>query len=270
MALHSLQAFETLEIRRQDNVVWVWLARPDRLNAQTPRMWQELAEVGEQLCADDSVRAVVVSGRGRSFSSGIDLRDLVGTLRQAESDAERRRIGQLAQGATTWLARAPFPTLAAVRGYAYGAGLALALGADLRIATADARFGAVEAKYGIVPDMGVVEWLPRLVGMGRAKEMIFLAQPVDAVEAHRIGIVNRLVPTGDDLETAAAQLAAGLAAGPPLALRHSKRLVQQAFDPDGVAIAASLEAQFECLASADFEEACNAFLEGRPPVFAGR
>jgi 2-(1,2-epoxy-1,2-dihydrophenyl)acetyl-CoA isomerase len=121
-----------------------------------------------------------------------------------------------------------------------------------------------------VPDMGVVEWLPRIVGTGRAKELIFLAEPIDAAEAHRIGIINTLVAESDDLEAVASTATQRLATGPPLALRHAKRLIHLAFDNEGTAIAASLEAQLECLASADFAEAGVALLENRQPVFTGR
>lgn len=253
-------------VERHGGVVWVRLNRPDKLNAQTVAMWAELADIGATLTADDTVRVAVVTGAGRSFSAGIDLGDLASKIGPAATDTESARIGEWAQAATAWLAEAPFPTVAAIRGHAYGAGLQLALAADLRIATPTARFAAMEAKYNLIPDMGGVEWLPRLVGHAKASEMIFLPDPIDAAEAHRIGLVTTLVDDAD-LETKTTEMAERLTNTAPLALREAKALLRQNFTQPGTAISASLEAQGRLIRSADFAEAVAALVENRPPAF---
>ena len=136
------------------------------------------------------------------------------------------RIGEL-QDAYTWLADAPYPTIAAMRGYALGGGLQLALACDLRIAARGTKLGLPEHKYGILPDLGGTYWLPRIVGPAKAKELIFTAETIDAEEAFRIGLVNRLVDEAE-LETAATALAERIAAQPPIAVRGTKRAVDQA------------------------------------------
>ncbi len=259
-----------VRLERDGHIAIVTLDRAEKLNAQTVTMWQALAEIGAELAADDDVRVAVVRGAGRSFSAGLDLQDMATRLRDAGADrsaTEDEQTGSWAQASTAWLADAPFPTIAAVRGHAYGAGLQLVLGADIRIASTTARLAAMEAKYSLVPDMGAVEWLPRLVGPAKAAEMIYLTQVVEADEALRIGLVNRVVPD-EGLDEAAMATATQLAQTAPRALRHAKALLRQAYLQPGTAIAASLTAQRELIASPDFAEAVSAMLENRPARYA--
>ncbi|MFM8303313.1 MAG: enoyl-CoA hydratase/isomerase family protein [Actinomycetota bacterium] len=169
------------------------------------------------------------------------------------------------------LAEAPFVTIAAIRGYALGAGLQLALACDIRILARGARVGLLEHKYGILPDLGGTQRLPRIVGSGKAIELITTAMQIDAEEALRIGLVERLVGE-EELDAVAAELAATIAAQPPLAVRGAKRAVHAALDGrsvrDGLVVEA--EAQSACMASTDFGEAITAFAQGRPPVYSGR
>lgn len=276
---------ETISFERAGTVGWVRLDRPEKLNAMTGQMWAELRELGTQLVNDGSLRCVVVIGNGRAFSAGIDTSQFGGDAfsalgpgdggdpAAASSDGGQDPLVEVilrAQEAYTWLEDAPYPTVAAVRGYALGAGLQLALACDLRVVARGTRLGMLEHRYGLLPDLGGTSWLPKLVGPGKAKELTFTAAQIDAEEAHRIGLVERLVDD-ERLEDEVAELAAHLAAQPPVAVRGAKRAINAAA---GASRAESLrlaaEGQAACIRSADFAEAVAAFLEGRPPAFEGR
>ena len=176
------------------------LNRPDKLNSMTLDMWREMRQLGASLLADPGdVRALVVTGEGRAFSSGLDTSVFAGGGRagvaQLAADEPVARIPTptvagilVAQEAFTWLEEAPFATIAAIRGFALGGGLQLALACDVRIVARGARLGLLEFRYGIIPDLGGTQRLPRLVGAGKAKEMIFTAAQIDADEAYRIGL----------------------------------------------------------------------------------
>ena len=268
----------TLRLERDGQVAWLWLNRPERLNAFVPQMWDELREVGAQLCADGEVRAVVVIGEGRAFSSGLDLSVFEGGNPLGDKvadDAPPRHADPLVdrllrvQDAFNWLEDAPFPTIAAVRGYALGAGLQLALACDIRVFAEGSSVGLLELRYGIMPDLGGTQRLPRLVGAGKAKELVLTGARIDASEAHRIGLCERLVPD-DSLVAAAAALAADLAAQPPLAVRGAKRAIAVAgagSRHDGLVLEA--EGQAACLRSDDMREALAALAEQRPPHYQG-
>src|SRR5213593_4098362 len=213
---------QTISYEQVGAVGWLRLNRPDRLNAMTTEMWAEMAKLGESLVDDASLRCLVVIGEGRAFSSGIDVEHLLsggggglfseagqGPARAnadspAPSSMDDKLVSRIAdiQEAYTWLADAPYPTIAAMRGYALGGGLQLALACDLRIAARGTKLALPEHKYGLLPDLGGTYWLPRIVGPAKAKELIFTGETIDAEEAHRIGLVNRLVDDGE-LESAA-------------------------------------------------------------------
>ena len=278
---------QTISYEQVGAVGWLRLNRPDRLNAMTIEMWEELAKLGESLGDDASLRCLVVIGEGRAFSSGIDLEHLLsggggalfaeagkGSVALADSPTAARgpedklvsRIGDL-QEAYTWLADAPYPTIAAIRGYALGGGLQLALACDLRIATHGTKLALPEHKYGLLPDLGGTYWLPRIVGPAKAKELTFTAETIDAEEALRIGLVNRLVED-PDLESAATALAEKIAAQPPIAVRGAKRAIDKAFHQSlGEGLREAAVGQADCIRSADFLEAAQANLEKRTPVY---
>jgi enoyl-CoA hydratase/carnithine racemase len=272
--------FETSVVDGGGSVGRLTLDRPDTLNSFTPQMWRELRELGATLLADPGdLRALVVIGDGRAFSSGIYTSVFtsdggVDEVLAGESPRHEDRIisGILAaQDAYTWLEDAPFATIAAVRGYALGAGLQLALACDLRIVARGTKLGLLEFKYGIIPDLGGTQRLPRLVGAGKAKELIFTAARIDAEEAGRIGLAERVV-SDEELEDIAGDVARAVAAQPPLAVRGAKRAVNAAMSgltvPEGLLVEA--ESQAECLRSDDMKEAITAFVEGRPPVYRAR
>ncbi|HZD73622.1 MAG TPA: enoyl-CoA hydratase/isomerase family protein [Actinomycetota bacterium] len=250
----------------QGQVARITLARPEKLNAMDRQAFHELEEAAVRAAADPGVRSVLVSGEGRAFSSGLDVAEF-GAAR--DLDLAEELVSEL-QRATAALERMPKPVVAAVNGLAMGGGLQLAIACDLRLASEQAQFAALEMRWAIVPDLGGTERLPRLIGLGRAKEMILTGRPVTAAEAERIGLVNRVVPA-ERLAGEAAELAAGLAAGPTLALGLAKQALNEAFERSAAeGMAAARRAQRRTFASDDHAEARAAFAERRPPRFSGR
>jgi enoyl-CoA hydratase/carnithine racemase len=276
----SLPEYQTLHISRNDGAVTLTLNRPDRLNAQTPEMWRELADLGQRLLSDDSTRVLVVRGAGRSFSSGLDTSVFAEGILGAVSAADLSDGGALhadatvdatlrAQGAFTWLEDSPFVTVAAIHGHALGAGLQIALACDLRIATQSAQLGLLEFRYGIIPDLGATQRLPRLVGLGKAKELVFSAAQIDGEEALRIGLVERVV-ADDAFDEAVEEWLMLFAHQPPLAVRAAKRALNISGTvpmTDGLRFEA--EQQRACLHSADMGEAILAMMERRVPRYTG-
>jgi enoyl-CoA hydratase/carnithine racemase len=275
--------FETIRFERDGRVGRLVLDRPASLNSMTIQMWRELRTLGRSLLDDPGdLRALVVSGEGRAFSSGLDTSVFAGG---GEAGVAQLAAGEpvapdpdpmvagilVAQEAFTWLEEAPFATIAAIRGYALGGGLQLALACDIRVVARGTRLGLLEFRYGIIPDLGGTQRLPRLVGAGKAKEMIFTAAQIDAEEAYRIGLAERLV-TDEELDEVAWSLAHEIAGQPPLAVRAAKRAVAAAGTGitvrEGLAIEA--RAQRTCLGSDDVAEAFAAFVEKRPADYQGR
>lgn len=274
MDVHAKLALETLRFERAGNIGRLRLDRPDRLNAMTGELWDELRELGAVLRDDTDLRALVVSGEGRAFSSGIDTSMFAGAFGDAvaSGSSERGRVAELimrTQESFSWLADAPFATIAAVHGYALGAGLQLALACDLRVFARGTTVGLLELQYGMMPDLGGTQRLPRLVGPGKAKELILTQAKIDAEEAHRIGLCERLVD-GADLDAEVIELARTIAAQPPLAVSGVKRAIRAAGELDersGLRVEA--ESQEACLISDDLKEAMTAFLEQRSPDYQG-
>jgi enoyl-CoA hydratase/carnithine racemase len=274
-----MTAYETIEFERDGSVGWLRLARPDRLNSFTIAMWHEMRALGEELIDDTDLRAVVVAGHGRAFSSGIDT--TVFTSGSSDSiedgaDAGTRHADPTvdgilrAQAAFSWLADARYPTIAAVHGYALGAGLQLALACDIRVFARGTQVGLLEHKYGILPDLGGTQRLPRVVGASKAKELIWTAARIDAEESYRIGLCDRLVDEADLVGEVTA-LAATIAAQPPMAVQGAKRAVDASDRlPVSEGLVFEAEQQRECLRSADMREAITALVEQRSPVYHGK
>ena len=273
-------SWNTLRLERDGHVARLILDRPDKLNSFTIEMWRELRELGRGLCDDPGdVRALVLVGAGRAFSSGIDTSVFsagpAGDSIAGGPDAGTRHDNPVVDGimrtqeAFSWLETAPFATIAAARGYALGAGLQIAVACDIRIFARGISVGLLEHKYGIIPDLGGTQRLPRLVGPGKAKELIFTSARIDGEEAHRIGLCEHLV-SDEELEEVADAMAARIATQPPLAIREAKRAVNASFDlsmTDG--LRAEAEGQGVCLPSNDMKEAITAFVEQRDPVYRG-
>lgn len=217
-----------------DAVATVTLSRPDKRNAQTPAMWHALAAIGEQL--PDTTRVVVVRGAGNSFSAGLDRAMLdpetgdLARLMTLDDDAMSKAVDGYQQG-FTWLRDPRFVSIAAVQGYAIGAGFQLALSCDLRVVTEDVQFSMKEPALGLVPDLTGTKPLVEAVGFQRALEMCATTRMVGADEAVRIGLALTAVPA-EQLETTVADLAEALTANVAGAVVETKRLLQSAGDED--------------------------------------
>jgi enoyl-CoA hydratase/carnithine racemase len=267
-----VSGYQTIRYKRTDHVGTLTLARPQKRNAQNPRMWQELADLGAQLLADQTLRCLVVAGAGPSFSAGIDLIEgMAGLLAELTEQVRQDPLdrGLKLAGTFSWIPELGCPSIAAVRGHAYGAGLQLALACDFRILGHSAQVGLIETRYGILPDMGATVRLPRIVGESRARELILLGEVIDAAEALRIGLASRVV-ADDDVESAARELACRLAAQPPLAIKGARSAIEAAWyqNPED-SFKVAVEAQIRCLKSHDFQEALQAAAEGRSPQWRG-
>jgi enoyl-CoA hydratase len=263
-------SYETLRLERpRDGVALLTLDRPERLNALTFGMFEELHAVCAELSADATVRAVVLTGAGRGFCSGLDLHDAarLPAMGPAELMLGLERWG----GAMAAIHELPQPVIAAVNGVAAGGGLGVALAADFRLAAPTARFTAAFVRIGLSGgDIGVSWALPRVVGLGHAAELLTTARFVEADEAERIGLVNRIVGA-DELLDAALATAEQIAAHSALGVMLTKRVLHANVDAPSLRAAMETENRGQALAahSLDFPEALSAFREGRTPTFRG-
>ncbi|MCC5947900.1 MAG: enoyl-CoA hydratase/isomerase family protein [Nitriliruptoraceae bacterium] len=210
--------FVRLEVDAERRIGTIRLDRPP-MNAISVQVWQEIEACANEAAAHEDVRAVVVWGGPKVFAAGADIKEFPAWGYQEVNDA-----GQILQRAMDTLARLPMPTIAAVHGYALGGGCEVALACDFRFAADNAKLGQPEILLGLIPGAGGSQRLPRLIGLSRAKELIFSGRMVDMVEAERIGLVDRVLPA-DDLYEAACEQAAAYAAG-PYALGLAKRAIE--------------------------------------------
>jgi enoyl-CoA hydratase len=263
--------YKTLLLERpREGIVLLTLNRPERLNAITFQMFDELNEACVELTADDEARAVVITGSGRGFCSGLDL-DEAETLPDMSP-------GEMMLGQERWagsliaIRELPQPVIAAVNGAAAGGGLGIALAADIRIASPEARFNAAFVKIGLsAGDIGVSWALPRVVGLAHAAEIMFTGRFVDATEAERMGLVNRVVPADDLLDEALA-MADQIVSNTPFGVMLSKRVLNTNVDAGSLRNAVEVENRGQTLATRgqDFREALSAFRAKREPRFTGR
>ena len=255
----------------KDKVAVLTLNRPDRLNAMSPPMLDALLEALPRLAADPEIGVVVLTGAGRGFCAGGDVkamaegRESIGTTLEEKAQGLRSRME-----VSRWLHEMPKPTIAMVRGAAAGAGLSLALACDLRVAGDSARFATAFARVGYSGDFGGSWFLTQLVGTAKARELYFTADIMDAQQALALGIVNRVVPDVR-LEDETMALAARLARGPRIAYRYMKRNFNAA-ESGTLKDLLDLEAwhHTRCGMTEDHREAAKAFVEKREPVFRGR
>src|SRR5262245_61475602 len=258
--------YEAIRYDAADGLATITLARPDVLNAMNDTMRRELTRCFTALADDDGVRVVVVTGAGeRAFSAGADIREFVEPLVPVRFREQRRRIDF-----RQVMDRCPQPIIAAIRGFALGGGLELALACDIRIASEDAQLGLTEVNLAIIPGGGGTQRLPRLVGRGKALEMILTGARIPAAEALRIGLVERVVPVAE-LMAAAQGLARDIAAKAPIALRYAKEAVVSGLGlplQDGLRLENDLATLLRT--TEDRVEGARAFVEKRRPKWTGR
>ena len=258
--------YQALLVDRADGIATITMNRPEARNALDLTMREEMLGALDELERDPAVRVVLLTGAGGHFSAGGDVK----SMQKKHTAAEGRVRVELLNRFVLRLFSFSKPTIAMVDGFAVGAGCNIALGCDMIVASDRAKFGEVFLKVGLVPDGGGTWLLQRLVGLAKAKELVLTAEIIDAAEALRIGLVNRVVPAAE-LESATRALAAKIAAGPPLAAALAKSLLNRAATTD---LAAALEGeafgQSNAITSEDHAEGVRAFLEKRAPRFQGR
>ncbi|HEU4597242.1 MAG TPA: enoyl-CoA hydratase family protein [Pyrinomonadaceae bacterium] len=248
-------------------VAWITLNRPERLNALTFEVYRELTDAFAALRAEDEVRCVVITGAGRAFCSGGDVRDIIGELqgRDVQGLLEFTRLTCELVRNIRLLRK---PVIASLNGTTAGAGACIALASDLRVASDEARIAFLFVRVGLSgADMGAAHLLPRLVGLAKATELLYTGDFITAEEAHRIGLYNRVVP-GEQLEAETRALAERLARGPSFALSVTKEMLDRELDI-GLDTALEWEAQAQalCMQHPDYREAFEAFTEKREPRF---
>lgn len=260
--------FDAILYEVRDRVAFITLNRPEVLNARNIQMRQELMRACEMATRDPGVSVVVLTGAGdKAFSVGRDLKELAG--RGEGGPIEARRTRPLAND-SRYVAAIKKPVIAAINGYALGGGLELALCCDIRIAAEHAQLGLPEAARGLMPGSGGTQRLPRIVGMAKALDMLFTAQPISAAEAYRVGLVTRVVPA-TDLRATAEDMAHTISRCAPLSLRFIKEAVRKGTDmplEQGLALEGDLSTILST--SQDAREGPQAFAEKRPPNWQGR
>jgi len=259
---------DTVLLDVSEHIATLTLNRPDKLNALSGEMMAELVPIIERLAEDEEVRCVVVTGAGRGFCAGGDVAGMASgeTMPNENPVARLRRLEETSR----LLHEMPKPTIAMVNGPAAGAGLSIALACDIRIAGESARFGTAFIRIGFSGDFGGTWMLQRLVGPARARELYFTGDLIDAREADRIGLVNRVV-ADDQLASESRALAERMAKGPPIALARMKQNMNLGLVSDYSALLdAEAEGMIMTATTEDNREAVKAFLEKRPPTFHGR
>jgi len=258
--------FETLLYEKRDGIGAVTVNRPEKLNALNQQVMKDLRACFEDIHNDDEVRAVILTGSGeKAFVAGADINELA-----LQTPVQGKEMSTRGHRVLDLIENLGKPVIAAINGYALGGGCELALACTLRIASENARIGQPEVKLGIIPGYAGTQRLSRLVGKGRAMELILSGEPINAQEAYRIGLVNQVVPQ-KDLIAAAEALACKIMANGPLAVRFSMEAINHGMEmtqEEGEFLEATLFGL--CCTTADMKEGTRAFLEKRPPKFLGR
>ncbi len=261
--------YKTIAVEHSDNIATITLNQPEKLNPLGLDMLRELIQACDEIEQSAKARVVIFTGTGRALSAGANLEDVLNTI--TLSPAEQEPVVRLWDLMILRVREVELPTIAAVNGLALGGGCALAIACDVRIASEDARIGAIFVQRGAsAADVGVSWILPRVVGAGWATELMLTGDVIDAAKAKRIGLFNHVVP-GDQLMQAARQMAGKLASGPPLGLKFTKRALNRSVW-EGLKNQLEYEdaAQSLIFLSDDFQEGVKSFFEKRPPRFRGR
>lgn len=261
--------YSTIILEKESGVATIKLNRPKVLNAINETMGEELLSAISAIRDDREIRAILLTGEGRSFCTGGDIKEF-SSENTRHSAPERRQWIRNHHRWYSMLCNLDKPVIAAVKGYAAGGGVSLALAADIIIAAESAKFVMSFVKNGVVPDMAAGYILPRLVGLNKAKEMVFTGKEYDALSAEQMGIVN-LVVRDEELETKALQMAQQLAKGPTYAIGLAKAMLNKSFESDLQAFL-EMEACFQAqaFASDDYKVGVRAFKEKKTPQFTGK
>jgi enoyl-CoA hydratase len=266
--------YQHVEIETEGHVATLWLNRPEKRNALSEDMWVDIPKAMTELEADDSIRVIVVAGRGTTFCVGIDINMLAGLQPTGESQADANlklydTIRRL-QKTNSVFARSSKPVIAAVHGHCLGQGINLISACDIRLASSDASFSIRETRLGIVADVGALQRLPGIIGAGHLAELAFTGKDIGSARAKDIGLVNDVYLDRDALMKATYELAAEIAVNSPLTVSGVKKILA-ANDGRTVDEALDYVAQWNSsfLMSNDLMEAINAFMEKRQPDFQG-
>jgi len=276
MDVTTLPTSEVISVDYAEHVATVWLDRPRKLNAMAPGFWTEFPIIIEAITEHENVRVIVVAARGRAFTAGLDLQefaDLFAVKSDTSMAKQNRELYQqvkLMQHTFTVLDKARQPVIAAVHGACIGAGMDLITAADIRFAAANAIFSIRETKIAITADVGTLQRLPRIINRGDANELALTGRDIDANEALRIGLVNKVLDSQEAVYAHAMAVAAEIAANSPLAVQGTKA-VMKAGDDMSVDQALDYVALWNSsfLKSDDITEAVMSFVEKRPPLFRG-
>jgi len=267
--------FKTIILKKEEHVATIVMNRPDRMNALIPEMFKELKEALEEVNSDDDVRAVILTGAGRGFCTGADVKEgSAGSgegLRAEKSiDEVRQYIRHNPQKITLAIRNLEKPIIAMVNGPAVADGFDWALACDLRVGSENARFMNAFVRMALFPNTGATWLLPRVIGLGKALEVLFTGDWLDAEEAYRIGVLNKLVPAAD-LESETMALAQKLAKQPPISLRLLKMQTYRGLEMSlEAALELAADGEAMTLKTEDHREALTAFFEKREPRFKGK
>lgn len=266
---HSAQAAAVVLEGKRDGIATLVMNRPDRLNALNNELALAVNEALGRIAGDDNVRVVVITGAGRAFCAGGDLGAL-GKGQQTGATHELEPLLRAGMQMVLKMRTMPQPVIAAVNGAAAGAGMNIALAADIRVAAEEATFGQNFAKVGLFPDYGGTYFLPQLVGPAKAAELFYTGDMIDAKTALALGLVNQVVP-GAQLEAAVKTLAQRIAQGPSLPIRAVKKALFASEEKElARALDNEVREQIRCYLSDDCNEGIRAFFEKRPPKFHGK
>ena len=266
MSIAQTTSFENILVEKKDAIAYITLNRPKVLNALSAATIAELTAAFEDVRSDDSIKGAIVTGGGdKAFIAGADISE-IGKISQVEA-TQMTRNGQALGALIEGLGK---PVIAAVNGLALGGGCETAMACTIRIASEHAKFGQPEVKLGVIPGFGGTQRLPRLIGKGRALQLILSGGMIDATEAYRIGLVNEVVPA-DQLISRAEAILHQMLANAPLALKYAMEAVNAGYESgqaEGLQLEATLFAV--CSSTADKTEGTSAFLQKRAPSFQGK
>ncbi len=262
--------YQDIIYTKKEGIATITLNRPDRMNAFSPEMSESISKAVQDADKDDEVRVLIITATGQAFCSGGDVKAMAERASQPRAEEIKKEPEATPIPIYVLIHKFTKPVIAAINGVAVGGGLDLALACDIRIASDKARLSEIFIRRGVIPAAGGIYFLPRLVGLDKACQLIWTGDMIDAKEAERIGLVTKVVPH-EELESATMELAEKLAKGPPLAIKKAKRAIYEGLGKDlQQALEYAAAANKELFETEDHKEAVRAFVEKRAPIFKGR